>query len=149
MQADLQDTIFSCFAPCFWSLQKDLPILPPAGPPALFWRISVSNFNLNSFSASLRDRNPVQLSLRYRTLDAIYEARCTRFVSAFSVLGSTWQWESQPKVTQIVREELPMDTKAQMIDTKLSVLFHLSLVWQTDGSQSQCMYGCPLFQKVL
>ena len=62
-----------------------MPILPPAGPHALFSRISVSNFNLNSFSASLRDRNLVQPPLRYRTFDAIYEARRTRFVSAFGI----------------------------------------------------------------
>ena len=55
----------------------------PLGRTLFFLRISVSNFNLNSFSASLRDRNSVQPPLRYRNFDAIYEARCTRFVSAF------------------------------------------------------------------
>ena len=46
-------------SPCLEVCKKICQICLPLGHP-LFSRISVSNFNLNSFSASLRDRNLVQ-----------------------------------------------------------------------------------------
>ena len=58
--------VWGAFGALFEGLQKDLPNLPPAAT-LFFSRISVSNFNLNSFSASLRDRNSVQTYIEILT----------------------------------------------------------------------------------